>query len=100
MLSRTYSAPAKVNLTLEVLARRDDGYHALRSLMVPLALCDDITLEPAGRNTFECVGAKLAGPSSVELALAAAGCAPVRAVLRKEIPIGGGLGGGSSDAAA
>jgi 4-diphosphocytidyl-2C-methyl-D-erythritol kinase len=34
----TLLAPAKINLTLEVLARRDDGYHMLRSLMVPVAL--------------------------------------------------------------
>ncbi len=47
-------APAKINLTLEVMARRDDGYHALRSLMVPVGIYDEIAVEPAAARRFAC----------------------------------------------
>ena len=41
-------APAKINLTLEVLGKRDDGYHELRSIMHSVAVYDRITIEPNG----------------------------------------------------
>ena len=50
----TFACPAKINLTLEVLGRRDDGYHALRSVMVPLELADELQIEPAGTFAFAC----------------------------------------------
>ncbi|MGP6156128.1 MAG: 4-(cytidine 5'-diphospho)-2-C-methyl-D-erythritol kinase [Vulcanimicrobiaceae bacterium] len=104
----TLLAPAKINLTLEVLARRDDGYHTLRSVMVPLALYDRITLTPTVQPHFS-VRSVDGAPSDPALerdnlvvrALEAAGVrAPLLVSLEKAIPVGGGLGGGSSDAAA
>jgi 4-diphosphocytidyl-2-C-methyl-D-erythritol kinase len=95
-------APAKVNLTLEILNRQDDGYHRLRSIMLPVALEDEIDIEPAERFAFSCEPETLTGDNLVVRALAAAGIAqaPLTVALRKRIPVGAGLGGGSSDAAA
>jgi len=95
-------APAKLNLTLEVLSRRGDGYHTLRSLMVPIGLYDRVDLEPSAAPSFEVDDAALgADDNLVVRALAAAGVAtPFDVRLVKVIPTGGGLGGGSSDAAA
>jgi 4-diphosphocytidyl-2-C-methyl-D-erythritol kinase len=95
-------APAKLNLTLEVLSRRGDGYHTLRSLMVPIGLYDRIDLEPAAATSFEADDAALGGDDNLVVrALAAAGATTPFAIrLAKSIPTGGGLGGGSSDAAA
>jgi 4-diphosphocytidyl-2-C-methyl-D-erythritol kinase len=101
MTARSYRAPAKINLTLEVLARRDDGYHAIRSVMVPLALCDELDIEPSERFAFECDVAGLANEHNLVVqAVRALGVPPeVRLKLRKRIPEQAGLGGGSSDAA-
>ena len=93
-------APAKVNLTLEVLAKRADGYHGIRSLMVPLALYDRLTVEPSAEASFACDDASLEDDNLVLRAWEAAGCAAARIRLEKHIPTGAGLGGGSSDAAA
>ena len=94
-------APAKINATLEVLARRDDGYHTLRSVMLPIALYDRIVLEPSDRSDFAVDDPALATDNLVARALAACGLENhFAATLHKTIPVGGGLGGGSSDAAA
>jgi 4-diphosphocytidyl-2-C-methyl-D-erythritol kinase len=100
-------APAKINLTLEVLSRREDGYHTLRSVMVPIGLYDRIELEaaePGARGSFTVEGDAPGGAAEDNLvlrALEAAGVkTPMRVTLEKRVPIGGGLGGGSSDAAA
>jgi 4-diphosphocytidyl-2-C-methyl-D-erythritol kinase len=95
-------APAKINLTLEILNRQDDGYHRLRSVMLPIALEDEIAIEPAERFSFACEPATLTGDNLVVRAFAAAGAAnaPLAVTLHKMIPVGAGLGGGSSDAAA
>jgi 4-diphosphocytidyl-2-C-methyl-D-erythritol kinase len=93
-------APAKLNLTLEVLARRPDGYHGIRSLMVPIALFDRITVEPASDGSFACDVPELEHDNTIPRALLAAGCTPAKVRLEKRIPAGAGLGGGSSDAAA
>ncbi|HLY03194.1 MAG TPA: 4-(cytidine 5'-diphospho)-2-C-methyl-D-erythritol kinase [Candidatus Cybelea sp.] len=96
-------APAKINLTLEVLALRSDGYHGVRSVMVPLDLADELTIEPSTRFGFECDRRDLAGEQNLAVAaLRALGneLPPVRMVLLKKIPVRAGLGGGSSDAAA
>ncbi|MGA7094060.1 MAG: hypothetical protein WBX23_08495, partial [Candidatus Cybelea sp.] len=97
----TLRAPAKINLTLEVLARRSDGYHGIRSVMVPLELSDELTIEPNARFSFACDRADLADDGNLALAaLRAIGKTPlVRMALRKQVPIQAGLGGGSSDAA-
>lgn len=95
-------APAKINLTLEILGRRDDGYHALRSVMVPIALADELAFEPGERFGFACDPPTLAADNLVTRAFARIGRgeAPVSVALRKRVPVGAGLGGGSSDAAA
>jgi 4-diphosphocytidyl-2-C-methyl-D-erythritol kinase len=97
----TLLAPAKVNLTLEILARRDDGYHALRSVMVPVALADELTIAPAERFAFACDPPALTADNLVVRAFDRLGLAdaPLAVTLRKRIPVGAGLGGGSSDAA-
>ena len=110
-------APAKLNLTLAVVGRREDGYHSLHSVFVPLTLADRISLAPLGgdRDTLHVTGLD-AGPPADNLvlrALAAAraavgggwaggpGPAPALAArLDKRIPVAAGLAGGSSDAAA
>ncbi len=100
---------AKVNLRLHVLGRRPDGYHELRTIFQTISLHDDLELElrgypgvlvecdepslPLGRENL--VWRALAQLQR-ELGLKAG----VHARLRKRIPVGGGLGGGSSDAAA
>jgi 4-diphosphocytidyl-2-C-methyl-D-erythritol kinase len=98
-------APAKINLTLEILNRQDDGFHRLRSVMLPIALEDELSVEPAERFAFSCDPATLTAAPADNLvvhAFAAAGVAdaPLAVALRKHIPAGAGLGGGSSDAAA
>jgi 4-diphosphocytidyl-2-C-methyl-D-erythritol kinase len=95
-------APAKVNLTLEVLARRTDGYHGVRSLMVPLDLSDELSIEPSAEFTFDCNRPELRNPDNLALrALRALGPLPNVALgLHKAVPVQAGLGGGSSDAAA
>jgi 4-diphosphocytidyl-2-C-methyl-D-erythritol kinase len=90
------------NGKLQVLARREDGYHALRSVMVPLALADELTIDPSERFAFECDAPGLAGDDNLVVrAVHALGAPPaVRVALSKRIPSQAGLGGGSSDAAA
>ena len=110
-------APAKLNLTLAVVSRRDDGYHALHSVFVPLALADRLSLAPVAgeRDTLHVAGLQ-AGPPAENLVLRALaavraavggswpggpGPAPALAArLEKRIPVAAGLAGGSSDAAA
>lgn len=98
--SETLRAPAKLNLTLEVLRKREDGLHALRSVMVPLDLCDELTVEPARATAFTCDAAELQDVNLVERAMQALHIEGVHIHLRKAIPTGAGMGGGSSDAAA
>ena len=94
-------APAKINITLEILSRRDDGYHALRSVMLPIALYDEIEMTPSETTRFETSDTSLASDNLVMRAFDASGVTTTYDVrLTKSIPVGGGLGGGSSDAAA
>ena len=108
----TLQAPAKVNLRLEVLCRRADGYHDLRMLVAPVSLCDTLQLkvlsEP-GRIEVTLAGAVeavAAGEdnlchSAARFYFAETGVRGGVAVeLTKRVPAGAGLGGGSSDAAA
>lgn len=100
------AAPAKLTLSLRVHGRRPDGYHELTAEMVSLDLADTLLVDPAGEGlAVEAAGAAraldlTAGPDNLVCrALAAVGrTAGVRLV--KRIPVRGGLGGGSSDAAA
>lgn len=100
-------APAKINLHLQVLGRRPDGFHDIRSLFQVVSLCDtlDIRIRPSGDvrvfGEFDCPEPVntiyRAARSFLEAASRSEG-AEIRAV--KRIPAGAGLGGGSSDAAA
>ncbi|HEY7516267.1 MAG TPA: 4-(cytidine 5'-diphospho)-2-C-methyl-D-erythritol kinase [Vicinamibacteria bacterium] len=99
---------AKVNLGLEVLGLRTDGYHELRTLFQTIGLHDDVVLrDRKGRNVVLCDhpgvpldGRNLALRAADELARFAGVRQGVEITLTKRIPVGGGLGGGSSDAAA
>src|ERR687883_1177363 len=99
-------APAKINLTLDVLGRRPDGYHALRSVMQTLDLHDTLELRPAPVIRFACDAPALAGednlvPRAARLLRTATGYGGgVDVTLHKRLPVDAGLGGGSSDAAA
>ncbi|MGO9933130.1 MAG: 4-(cytidine 5'-diphospho)-2-C-methyl-D-erythritol kinase [Steroidobacteraceae bacterium] len=107
MNARPWPAPAKLNLFLHILGRRPDGYHELQSCFQFVDLCDEITIEPRAdgkiRRTVEIAGVPAHADLSIRAALAlkeASGC-PLGADIgvSKRIPVGGGLGGGSSDAA-
>jgi 4-diphosphocytidyl-2-C-methyl-D-erythritol kinase len=102
-------AHAKVNLFLRVLGRREDGYHDLESLIVPLSIHDTVVCREAGGLSLSVEGGDPSLPSDTgNLALVAALALSERAgVLRgadidlvKRIPVAAGLGGGSADAAA
>ncbi|MFN2465274.1 MAG: 4-(cytidine 5'-diphospho)-2-C-methyl-D-erythritol kinase [Candidatus Dormibacteria bacterium] len=109
MRAVTVRAPAKLNLGLEVLGRRDDGYHELVSIMVNVDLADEVTLttapglaisgpyasdapvdpgEELASRTLRALEARTGRPLGYGLAI------------DKRIPVGAGLGGGSADAAA
>lgn len=99
-------APAKVNLRLEVLGLREDGYHELRTWIYPIGLWDEIVLERIRKGLkLRCDHPEV--PED-DLCLKAARLffeqtgirGGVRVTLVKGIPVGAGLGGGSSDAAA
>jgi 4-diphosphocytidyl-2-C-methyl-D-erythritol kinase len=100
------SAPAKVNLTLEVLGRRPDAYHEVRSVVQAISLADRLTLATADSLSLHCDRADLEGPDNLAWRAAAllreaTGYARGAAIrLVKRVPVAAGLGGGSSDAAA
>ncbi len=103
----TARAPAKINLGLRILGKRPDGYHNLLSLMVPVNLCDELRFELGSRGIeLRCPNSDLP-TDETNLAYRAAqhflnACqreVGVRIELNKNIPMGAGLGGGSSDAA-
>jgi 4-diphosphocytidyl-2-C-methyl-D-erythritol kinase len=97
----TVEAYAKVNFTLEVTGTRADGYHALRSLVVPVSLCDTITISPSDRLTSDTGYADDLILKAARRLQAACGVARgAHFSVEKRIPAGGGLGGGSADAAA
>jgi 4-diphosphocytidyl-2-C-methyl-D-erythritol kinase len=99
-------APAKINLGLRVIGRRPDGYHEIETVFQEISLCDRLEFHGEAQWSLEIRGATLdAGEANfvtraARLLSRAAGvlCA-ARIVLHKEIPVGGGLGGGSSDGA-
>jgi len=109
MTSISVLSPAKINLLLRVLRKRYDGYHDLYSVMQPVTLYDNITIE-AGEGSgivVECPGSGLPTDDSnlafraAELLLEKVGVKKrVSITIDKKIPVGAGLGGGSSNAAA
>jgi 4-diphosphocytidyl-2-C-methyl-D-erythritol kinase len=100
-------APAKINLSLKILGRRDDGFHEIETLIAPISLCDEMKIEKnEGGIEFHCDDSAV--PSGDDnLAIRAAKAffvatklkPAVSIELKKKIPHGAGLGGGSSDAA-
>jgi 4-diphosphocytidyl-2-C-methyl-D-erythritol kinase len=101
MLLRAF---AKINLDLRVLGRRSDGFHEIKTIFQAVDWCDEIRMEPASRLEFTASAGPEDETNLVVRAVRAyerlAGIsANVRIRLTKNIPIGRGLGGGSSDAA-
>ena len=102
----TLEAPAKINLTLEALSKRPDGYHEIRSVMQSISLCDSFSFSPAKKIVFKCDNAAWDAKQSliakaVDLLKEAADCQQGATIeLAKRIPLSSGLGGDSSDAAA
>ena len=103
------TANAKINLSLEILGRRPDGYHDIVTIMQAIDLTDELVFLPApdGEITLECNDPGLDATAdntvlrAAEALRDAAGIADgARILLRKAIPVTAGLGGGSSDAAA
>ena len=104
-------AHAKVNLTLDVLGKRADGYHEIRSVILPVSLADTLVFTPRAEVclvTGGRFGSELPSPQEDIIGLAAkllaedlgdskAGC---RVMVQKQLPLAAGLGGGSADAAA
>ena len=102
-----WPAPAKLNLFLHITGRRPDGYHDLQTLFQLIDLCDDIGITVRDDGRIERVAGPADVPPETDLVVRAAQAlktatgtrlgASLR--VRKRIPMGGGLGGGSSDAA-
>ncbi|MGI8889560.1 MAG: 4-(cytidine 5'-diphospho)-2-C-methyl-D-erythritol kinase [Chthoniobacterales bacterium] len=100
-------APAKINLFFRILRRRDDGFHEIETLMAPITLRDELTIEPnASGLKFSCDDPSLpTGEENLVVGAAKAFFDEAKAEpafqihLKKKIPHGAGLGGGSSDAA-
>ena len=98
-------APAKINLSFRILNRRPDGFHEIETLIAPVSLYDEISLKPNESGIrFDCDDPALLHDNLVvraaELFFEKAKRKPAIAIeLRKKIPHGAGLGGGSSDAA-
>ncbi len=111
-------APAKINLTLRVVGKRADGYHLLDTIMVPVSLYDEIEIHQMRRSASRRLGVpsliaircnhpqvplgqdNIAYRAAELLMRKAKICRPIAIRIRKQIPVGAGLGGGSSDAAA
>ena len=98
-------APGKVNLCLRLGARRDDGLHELVSVVQAVSLVDELTLEPGDGPDDEVVCPEVEGENLAARALAAYrkvsrwDAPPQRLTITKRVPVAGGMGGGSSDAA-
>lgn len=104
----TIEAPAKINLTLDIKGKRSDGYHELETVMHQVDLFDRITLEPrtsgieiATNSSFIPLGPENLAYKAALMILSK--CQPgvgVKIFIEKNIPVGAGLAGGSTDAAA
>lgn len=100
----TVKAYAKLNLTLEVLGDRPDGYHEIASIMQTISLADVLSFKPAPEIRFSCSDRSLETPANLVLRAARlldpTGRRGAAIHLEKGIPTAAGLGGGSADAAA
>jgi 4-diphosphocytidyl-2-C-methyl-D-erythritol kinase len=97
---------AKINLGLNVVKKRSDGYHNIETVFYPIGLCDALEVITSTKFKFELSGIRLDGISENNLVVKAYRLLkeefqlpPVKIHLHKVIPIGAGLGGGSSDGA-
>ena len=108
MSDAAWPAPAKLNLFLHVTGRRADGYHELETLFQIVDLADDLHIRVRGDGTIARQGSNPGVGAGLDLAVRAARLLRERAgtpglgadlEIRKRIPLGAGLGGGSSDAA-
>ena len=107
MTTAAWPAPAKLNLMLRVVGRRPDGYHLLQTVFQFIDLCDELSFRVRADGEVRRINEVPGVPAHDDLTLRAAnllrnetGCkagADIR--VEKRIPLGGGLGGGSSDAA-
>ena len=106
-LPEPWPAPAKLNLCLHIVGRRADGYHLLQSAMQIIDLCDELQFYQRPAGVVERIGGPADIPAETDLVVRAARLLATRyevfdgvgIELQKRIPIQGGLGGGSSDAA-
>ena len=102
-----WPAPGKLNLFLHIVGRRSDGYHLLQTAFQFIDLCDELSFWHRADGVIERVGEVTGVPADADLALRAARVlaaqhgvrAGVGIGLRKRLPVQGGVGGGSSDAA-
>lgn len=107
MTSRDWPAPAKLNLFLQVTGRRPDGFHELQTVFQIIDLCDSLDFEVRDDGLVKRVAGSAAVAPEEDLVVRAARLLQrrgavehgVRIAVRKRIPLQGGLGGGSSDAA-
>ena len=96
---------AKINIGLNVLEKRSDGYHELSSVFYPVKdLCDILEILPSTKFSFSSSGIKISGEGNIctkafEMLKQDFGISNVKIHLHKQIPIGAGLGGGSADGA-
>ncbi|MDD4514528.1 4-(cytidine 5'-diphospho)-2-C-methyl-D-erythritol kinase [Massilibacteroides sp.] len=97
---------AKINLGLNVIEKRPDGYHNLETIFYPIPIKDALEIVPAREFSFSQTGIEITGPieknlviKALDLLKARFDIPPIEIHLLKAIPFGAGLGGGSSDAA-
>lgn len=99
-------ANAKINLTLDITGRRNDGYHIIDSVFQSISLCDEVTVEKSNDIFVHCSDSSICDKSNIAYRSAekffdytcAAGGADIK--IKKHIPLASGMGGGSADAAA
>ena len=97
-------APGKINLGLHITGKREDGYHDIETLMIPIPMYDIIEIIKSEEFSFRCTGnIRIDGSSNLcekayQLMRDEFNISPIYMHLRKQIPVGAGLGGGSSDA--
>lgn len=106
MSSAVFTCPAKLNLLLAVIGRRPDGFHELVSVVAPVEFADTLTVELADEFSLGCDdpavpvdGTNLVLKAAQAFRAATGWRGGARFLLTKRIPMGAGLGGGSSDAA-
>ncbi|MES2141943.1 MAG: 4-(cytidine 5'-diphospho)-2-C-methyl-D-erythritol kinase [Pseudomonadota bacterium] len=113
-LSRSWPSPAKLNLFLHIVGRRSDGYHKLQTVFQLLDYCDELVFTERSDSQINCSCLSLFDPvtpaiipDADNLVIKAANLLQIKTktypgvdiIVKKRIPIGGGLGGGSSNAA-